>query len=80
MLGQLDEPLFILDLKKMREEDSSCLQWLGNLEFREVGATPEIFYNTQISDMFDYLIFHPQYLGIAHDTIIQKRNPKIFKE
>ena len=57
VLGQLDEPLFILDLKKMREEDSSCLQWLGNLEFREVGATPEIFYNTQISDMFDYLIF-----------------------
>lgn len=57
VLGQLDEPLFILDLKKMHEEDSSCLQWLGNLEFREVGATPEIFYNTQISDMFDYLIF-----------------------
>ena len=57
VLGQLDEPLFILDLKKMREEDSSCLQWLGNLEFREAGATPEIFYNTQISGMFDYLIF-----------------------
>ena len=57
VLGQLDEPLFILDLKKMREENSPVSLWLDDLEFREIGATPEIFYQAGVSEAFDYLIF-----------------------
>ena len=57
VLGQLDEPLFILDLKKMRENNSPVLLWLDDLEFREIGSTPEIYYDAPVSEMFDYLIF-----------------------
>lgn len=56
-LGQLDEPLFILDLKKMREERASAVQWINDLEYREAGATPEIYSNIHILDAYDYLIF-----------------------
>jgi len=57
VLGQLDEPLFILNLKKMREDNSPVLLWLDDLEFREIGSTPEIYYDAPVSEMFDYLIF-----------------------
>lgn len=57
VLGQLDEPIFLLDLKRMRLEQAPQLQWLDALSFREIGATPEVFYYTGISEAFDCLIF-----------------------
>lgn len=57
MLGQLDEPIFLLDLRKMREENAPAVWWINDLEFREAGATPEIYSNTHIPATFDYLIF-----------------------
>ena len=57
VLGQLDEPIFLLDLKRMRQEQAPQLQWLDALSFREIGATPEVFYHTGISEAFDCLIF-----------------------
>lgn len=59
LLAQLDEPIFILDLKKMREADDPALKWIDDLEFRVVGylkATRE-FYPRSVSEMFDYLVF-----------------------
>lgn len=55
LLEQLDEPLFVLDLKRMRED--KALRWLDELEYREVGATPELFAEKGIFERFDYLIF-----------------------
>lgn len=57
VLGQLDEPLFLLDLKKMREDRAPAMRWIDELEFREIGATPELFYKKRVSESFDYLIF-----------------------
>ena len=56
-LGQLDEPIFMLDLKKMREENAPAMRWIDDLEFREAGATPEIYSNNHITDAFDCLVF-----------------------
>ena len=41
----------------MRQEQAPQLQWLDALSFREIGATPEVFYYTGISEAFDCLIF-----------------------
>ena len=41
----------------MRQEQAPQLQWLDALSFREIGATPEVFYHTGISEAFDCLIF-----------------------
>ena len=57
VLGQLDEPIFLLNLKRMRQEQAPQLQWLDALSFREIDATPEVFYYTGISEAFDCLIF-----------------------
>lgn len=57
VLGQLDEPIFILNLKKMREENAPALQWLDDLEYREIASTPGALSMRRVSDGFDYLIF-----------------------
>lgn len=38
LLRQLDEPLFILDLKRMREEHAPALKWLRQMKYRHVGV------------------------------------------
>lgn len=59
LLDKLGEPMFILDLKKIREEQSPVLGWIDNLWFRHVGAvkTDNEFCDRVITDKFDYLIF-----------------------
>lgn len=57
LLEQLNEPQFILNLKKMREEKAHALQWIDKQVFRAIGANPDAIYDTRVSDMFDYLIF-----------------------
>lgn len=59
LLGQLDEPLFILDLKKIKAENSPIIEWINNVEFRQVGAEKrkDEFATCKITDDFDYLIF-----------------------
>ena len=57
LLEQLNEPQFILNLKKMREEKAHALQWIDKQVFRAIGANPDVVYDTRVSDMFDYLIF-----------------------
>ena len=59
LLGKLDEPIFILDLKKMRKDGSSTLSWIDDLWFRHVGAAKleNEFTDKNISEKFDYLVF-----------------------
>ena len=57
LLEQLNEPQFILNLKKMREEKAHALQWIDKQVFRAIGANPDAIYVTLESDMVDYLIF-----------------------
>lgn len=59
LLGKLGEPMFILDLKKMREQKSPVLQWIDDLSFRHVGAVKldHEFSDKHVTDKFDYLIF-----------------------
>lgn len=57
VLGQLEEPIFILDLKRLREDNAPVLQWMDDLEFREIASTPGALSMYRISDNFDYLIF-----------------------
>lgn len=57
VLEQLGEPIFLLDLKRMREEQSPLLRWIDDLAYREIGATPEIFHYDGITEAFDCLIF-----------------------
>lgn len=57
VLGQLDEPIFMLDLKRMRAENTPALRWLDDLEYREIASTPEILSVHCITETFDYLIF-----------------------
>ncbi|MCL2727039.1 MAG: erythromycin esterase family protein [Bacteroidales bacterium] len=61
-LNQLNEPLFILDLKKIKSDNHQDLQWLmENLRCREIGSLGDIrtyeFIYRKIVDDFDYLIF-----------------------
>lgn len=57
LLGQIDEPAFVLNMKKMRQDNSPILQWLDNMEFRTIGSTPDIFYEKGVTRAFDHLIF-----------------------
>lgn len=61
VLEQLDEPVFILDLKRMREAGDPMLEWLDALTFRAVGSMPVgsdfITGQTDVSSAFDCLIF-----------------------
>ena len=61
LLEQLEEPFFILDLKKIKSDNHKDTEWLlGQLEYRRVGAVggnPIEFSESKISDDFDYLIF-----------------------
>lgn len=59
-LNQMDEPSFILDLKKIKADKPVELDWLlSTLPFRIVGANKQDieFQDTNIADAFDYLIF-----------------------
>ena len=59
LLAQLDEPIFVLDLKKMREADDPALKWIDAMEFRVIGYLKAMreFYPERVSEAFDYLIF-----------------------
>lgn len=59
LLGKLDEPIFILDLKKMRKDGSLALAWIDDLWFRHVGAAKleNEFTDKNITEKFDYLVF-----------------------
>ncbi len=61
LLEQVKEPIFILDLKKIKSDHPKGLEWLtGQLEFRNVGAMGGMqneFSESNVSDDFDYLIF-----------------------
>lgn len=59
LLEQLDEPIFILDLKKIQSENSPIMAWIDDLNFRHVGAVKieQEFSDRKITDAFDYLLF-----------------------
>jgi erythromycin esterase len=61
LLEQLKEPIFILDLKKIKADNHKDTEWLkGHMEYRRVGAMGGMqneFFDGKISDDFDYLIF-----------------------
>ncbi|USL96101.1 erythromycin esterase family protein [Riemerella anatipestifer] len=57
-MNSLNVPYFILDLNEMKKDND--LSWLvSDLDFRSVGHTKPLneFYQTDISDNYDYLIF-----------------------
>ncbi|MDR2040241.1 MAG: erythromycin esterase family protein [Bacteroidales bacterium] len=57
----VDAPIFLLDLKKAKEEDNDASRWLTDdeLAFRNVGAVnmSHEFSDTKLVDDFDYIIF-----------------------
>lgn len=61
LLEQLKEPIFILDLKKIKSDNPKDIEWLTKqLEYRRVGAMGGMqneFSESKVSDDFDYLIF-----------------------
>jgi len=61
LLEQLKEPIFILDLKKIKADNHKDTEWLrGKIDYRRVGAMgglPNEFSTSKIVDDFDYLIF-----------------------
>jgi len=61
LLNQLNEPVFILDLKKIKSDNSIDTEWLrGQLDYRFAGAIAGEsggFMSKKITDDFDYLIF-----------------------
>lgn len=61
VLDQLGVPLFILDLRRMREADDPMLEWLDSLVYRAVGSMPVgsdfIAGQREVSRAFDGLIF-----------------------
>ena len=61
LLEQIKEPIFILDLKKIKSENNKDTEWLTQrLAYRQVGAmggNSNEFWESKISDDFDYLIF-----------------------
>lgn len=59
LLDKLGEPMFILDLKKMREQGSPALAWIDELWFRHVGVVKidNEFSDRSVTDKFDYLLF-----------------------
>ena len=60
-LEQLKEPIFILDLKKIKADKPKDLEWLTReIEYRRVGAMGGLqneFFEGIVSDDFDYFIF-----------------------
>lgn len=74
LLEQLGEPVFLLDLKAMREAHDPALAWIGKAKFRSVGAVrpvSEFFPDSRVPEVFDYLIF------IRHTTpsrLLSKKN------
>ena len=56
-LGQLHEPIFMLDLERMRKENASAMKWIDHLEYREITSTPGILFQQRITETFDYLFF-----------------------
>lgn len=59
-LNSINEPYFILDIKKMKEDNNERLNWLiKDLDLRRTGAAniPDEFTHKNISEDFDYLIF-----------------------
>ena len=61
LLNQLNKPIFIIDLKKIKSDNYRGLEWLmEQFDFRRVGATggtQHEFLSTKITEDFDYLIF-----------------------
>jgi len=61
LLNQLNEPIFILDLKRIKSDKNKDTEWLmKRLAYRDIGASgenPNEFFYRKISDDFDYLIF-----------------------
>lgn len=61
VLDQLGEPLFLLDLRRMREADDPMLAWLDSLTYRSVGSMPVggdfIAGDKGVSRAFDGVIF-----------------------
>lgn len=61
VLNSLDIPIFILDLKKLKQEDSPLAKWIlkDRLKFRITGAVAlkREFWDAHISEDFDYVVF-----------------------
>jgi erythromycin esterase len=63
LLNQLKEPVFILDLKKIKADNNKDTEWLlERLDYRRVGAAGGLgvqgeFQKGKVADDFDYLIF-----------------------
>lgn len=59
LLHQLGEPIFLLDLRRMREERSPALEWINRTRFRHVGVVKveEEFKDRNVANQFDYLIY-----------------------
>lgn len=59
LLNKFEEPMFILDLKKIREDKSPVLLWIDDLWYRHVGVVKidDEFPDRNITNKFDYLIF-----------------------
>ena len=76
LLEQLNEPQFILNLKKMTRGKSSRITMdrqtsiPSNRSKSRRRLRHACIRHVRLPD------FHPQYLGIAHDTIIQKEEPE----
>ncbi|MGE8556255.1 MAG: erythromycin esterase family protein [Chryseobacterium jejuense] len=59
-LNSINEPYFILDIKKIKEDNNDKLKWLiEGLDLRFTGSKnhPDEFMHKNISEHFDYLIF-----------------------
>ena len=62
-LNQINEPIFIIDLKKIKSDKSKDTEWLlKQITYRSVGSMGGLgrqgeFNTSKISDDFDYLIF-----------------------
>jgi erythromycin esterase len=59
-LNSLNVPYFILDLKKMKEDNNDKIRWMiEDLEMRKTGAVNHTneFFQTNLSRDFDFLIF-----------------------
>jgi len=61
ILNQINEPIFILDLKKVKLDNNKNIEWLmKRLAYRSVdgiGGSQYEFQSRKITDDFDYLIF-----------------------
>ncbi len=59
LLHQLDEPFFVLDLRRLREEQSPALEWINGMKFRHIGALrwEDEFWDEGLADQFDLLIY-----------------------